>query len=311
MRTAAALAFSCAVVAGCRATPEAPHDDMEVDMAVGGDDLAGDDLAVADMVCPIGPEVCGNGCDDDRNGYTDADDPACTTQMLVTLNFGTPALWRLILEPKPHVVVLDGNPVTTNGAMATFNATFAPAAFLAYDSSTKLLQRQPLGGGSATTKSTMYTTRDVCVFNGELIVVEPNNLAAAGGLLHRFMADGSSEIPSPVPVGGIATACSSDGTSLYVARHPQIGDSEIEVFTKSASGPVDTGTTIAMPDALLNAGYNRIVDLVYVKKGGVFIGLFTTTSGTDGDVMAPFSFDGGVGDWIDGGVWHGVGEFMP
>jgi hypothetical protein len=102
---------------------------------------------------------------------------------------------------------------------------------------------------------------------------------------------------------------------LYVAGHPQIGDSFISVFGKSANGPVDTGVTIAMPDALLNAGYTRIVDLVYVKKGGVFIGLFAMNTGGDGslngDVMAPFSFDGGVGDWIDGGIWHGVGEFMP
>ena len=69
-------------------------------------------LAAADLACCAGgPEVCGNGCDDDRNGYIDDDDPACTTQILVTLSLGTPALWRLILEPTPHVVVLDGNPV--------------------------------------------------------------------------------------------------------------------------------------------------------------------------------------------------------
>ncbi|MGZ3428375.1 MAG: hypothetical protein ACXVCV_17105, partial [Polyangia bacterium] len=140
------------------------------------------------------------------------------------------------------------------------------------------------------------------------------------GYLHRFMADGSTEISvaplAPVTVTGIVpTACSSDGSMLYVAGHPLVGASEIHVFSKSASGPVDTGTVIAMPDALLNAGYDRIVDLVYVKKGGVFIGLFAMNTGGDsalnGDVMAPFSFDGGVGDWIDGGVWHGVGEFMP
>jgi hypothetical protein len=311
MRTMAALAVSCAVLAaGCRATPEAPHDDLAVDMAVGGDDGGGDDLAVADLAgCAVGPEVCGNGCDDDRNGYTDDDDPACTSQMLVTLNMGTPALWRMILEPTPHVVVLDGNPISSNGAMAAFNATFAPAAFVAYDASSKRLDRVPLGGGAVTTQLTSYTTRDVCTFNGELIVVDKR--PSPPGYLHRYMADGQTAIGTPIAVNMIPTACSSDGNLLYVAGYPTVGDGLIAVFGKSANGPVDTTTTIALPDSLLNAGYNHLVDLVYLKKGGTFIGLFTMTTGTDGDVMAPFAFDGGVGNWIDGGVWHGVGEFMP
>ena len=271
--------------------------------------------AMADLGCPVGPEVCGNGCDDDRNGYTDDDDPACTSQMLVTLEMGSPALWRLVLEPQPHVVVLDGNPISTNGGMATYDATFAPAAFLAFDAG-KLVQRTPIGGGATTTSSTMFSTRDVCVFNGELIVVEPNNLPAGSGLLHRFKPDGQTELLPAVKVASVATACSSDGAMLYVARHPVPGDSVIEVFAKGANGPVDTGVAITLPDALLNATYTRLVDLVYIKKSGTFIGLFaipgaSPDNGLDGQVMAPFAFDGGVGPFIDGGVWHGVGEFMP
>ena len=89
MRAAAAALMSLCAVAGCRATAEGPPD-LAADMATGGgDDLAGEDLATADMDCAVGPEVCGNGCDDDRNGYTDADDPACTSQMLVTLATAT------------------------------------------------------------------------------------------------------------------------------------------------------------------------------------------------------------------------------
>jgi hypothetical protein len=315
MRAVAALAVLCAVAAGCRATPETPPDDLGVDFGVaGGGDLGdgGADLATADLACgPVGPEVCGNGCDDDGNGYTDDDDPACTSQMLVTLQFGSPALWRLILEPSPHVVVLDGNPIATNGAMATYDGRFAPAAFLAFDSGTKVLERVPLvGGGAATKTSAQYTTRDVCVFNGELIVVSPRTAAGAGDL-HRFMADGTTEIMPPVTLASIPTACSSDGTMLYVAEHAAVGPSDIRVFAKSAGGPVDTGTIIAIPDALVGDGYTRLVDLVYVKKSGVFVGLFTTDTGTEGDVMAPFALDGGSGGYIDGGVWHGVGEFMP
>ncbi len=308
MRSAAALLWLCAV-AGCRATPEAPPD-LAVDMATGGDDLAGDDLAMgADMACPVGPEVCGNGCDDDRNGYTDADDPACTSQMLVTLGgVGTPALWRLILEPQPHVVVLDGNPVA-GGGMATYDKLFAPAAFIAFDAGSKYVNRVPIGGGTITTATTAYTTRDACVFNGELIIVDQR--PAAPGYLHRFMADGKTPIGTMIAVANIPTACSSDGTMLYVSEHPTTGPSDIRVFAGSANGPVDTGITIAIPDALVSSGYDRLVDLAYVKKGGVFIGLFTTQAGTEGDVMAPFALDGGSGPWIDGGVWHGVGEFSP
>jgi hypothetical protein len=315
MRATAALAALCAVVAaGCRATPETPPDDLGVDMAP-GDDLAGADFGGGggDLACAVGPEICGNGCDDDRNGYTDDDDPACTTQMLVTLNMGTPALWRLILEPKPHVAVLDGNPVSNNGAFAAYNAAFAPAAFVAYEGGTKLIERRPIGGGAITVRDTSpYSVRDVCIFNGELIVIDPR---ASGSFLHRYSADGTTEL-GMVSVANIATACSSDGTMLYVARHPTVGDSEIAVFGKSASGPVDTGMVIALPDAMSNAGYDRIVDLVYVKKTGLFIGLFAMSNAMadnalDGTVMAPFGLDGGVGDWIDGGVWHGVGEFIP
>jgi hypothetical protein len=309
MRAAAALLLVCAA-AGCRATPGVSSDDLAVDDlgAGGGDDLAGADFSVADMACAVGPEVCGNGCDDDRNGYTDDDDPACTTQMLVTLTLGTPQLWRLILEPQPHVAVLDGNPVGSGG-MAMYERIFAPAAFIAYDGGSKHVDRVVLGGGATTTLLTSYTTRDACVFNGELIVVDPR--PSAPGYLHRYMSDGTTAIGTPIMVAGIPSACSSDGNLLYVSEHPTTGASDIRVFSKSANGPVDTTTVIALPDALVGSGYDRLVDFVYVKKSGLFIGLFTVESGTEGDVMAPFGLDGGSGPWIDGGVWHGVGEFAP
>ncbi|MCA1663232.1 MAG: hypothetical protein LC659_02985, partial [Myxococcales bacterium] len=247
-------------------------------------------------------------------GYTDADDPACTSQMLVTLSAGSPALWRLILEPSPHVAVLDGNPITSNGAMATFNALFAPAAFLAFDAGTKLLESIPIGTGTGASKATAYSTRDVCVFNGELIVVDPRS---GGSFLHRFMPDLATEITPAVSVPNVATACSSDGRSLYVVTHPLTGPSAIDVYAKSANGPVITSTVLTIPDELLNLGYDRIVDLAYVKKSGLFVALFDSSatsiadSGLDGKVMASMAGDGGLGAIIDGGVWHGVGEFMP
>ena len=275
------------------------------------DDLAmGDDLAAPPdlATCPVGPEVCNNGCDDDRNGYIDDDDPACTSQMLVTFAMGTPALWRLILEPTPHVVVLDGNPVSVGG-MASFDRSFSPAAYLAFDTSSQL-RVLALDGGYADNLMSGITTRDVCAFNGELIVVSPN------GKLHRFKPDGKTEIMPPVSVTGILGACTSDGNLLYVARHPAAMPSELVVFGKSAGGPVATGAVIAMPDQLLNDGYMRIVDFAYLKKSGLFIGLFAVggvkpDSALQGEAMAPFGLDGGIGPYIDGGIWHGVGSFLP
>lgn len=315
---ALALAAVAGGAAGCRAVPSMPGDDMGVDLAAPGDDLGGgEDLAgAADLyACAAGPEICGNGCDDDRNGYVDGDDPACTTQLLVT--FATPgmapALWRLVLEPRPHVVVLDGNPVQAGG-MATYDRVFSSSAYLAFDGSTKLLRRLLLDGGVVDNPNPGFTTRDVCTFNGELIVVEPGMAASK---LHRFMADAKTEITPAVDVAGTASACTSDGDHLYVS-HYVLPDptSEIVVFDKGgAGGPTQSGT-IALPDALLNGGYIRLIDFAYVKKGGVFVGLFSSDgasadSALNGEVMAPFALDGGAGGFIDGGVWHGVGEFLP
>jgi len=314
---AAALLWGAAVVAGCRATPAVPSDDMAVDMAMTlGDDLSAADLATPDLaMCPVGPEVCGNGCDDDRNGYSDGDDPACTSQMLATFavnpsHSAAPALWRLGLEPTPHVDVLDGHPVPSGG-MATFNRAFAPATYLAFDSS-GMIEVRALDGGVYDNANPGFATRDVCIFNGELIVVE------LAGNLHRFKSDAKTEILPEVTVKGyILSACASDGDALYVARRPVVATtSEIAVYGKGPNGPVDTGIVIPLPDALVSAGYDHIVDFAYIKKSGVFIGLFATYSGTpdnmlDGEVMAPFGRDGSVGPFIDGGIWHGVGEFLP
>jgi hypothetical protein len=119
-----------------------------------------------------------------------------------------------------------------------------------------------------------------------------------------------------VDVNGVAGACSSDGKQLFVATHTSVNPSVIAVFDKSANGPVDTGVTLNIPDSLIGDNYTRLVDFAYVKKSGLFIGLFAQTtpnadSALDGQVMAPFTTDGGAGGYIDGGIWHGVGEFMP
>ena len=72
--------------AGCRAqivTPDLALGDLAGASDADGEDLASGDLAGADLACrgALVPEVCGNGCDDDGNGFVDDGDPACATQI--------------------------------------------------------------------------------------------------------------------------------------------------------------------------------------------------------------------------------------
>jgi hypothetical protein len=304
------------VVAGCRAQVDAPDGGLD-----GGDDAhVGDDmmpdLLGADLFCAGNvPEICGNGCDDDHNGYVDDDDPACTTQLLVTpkaTGVASPALQRLVLEPTPHLVNLDGNPVPS-GAMPELNAAFAPPVFLSVDGNQKLLRTlhlDPSGTGTFSDFSTTFSTRDACVYNGELIVVD------ATGFLHRF-TDGSTEnADGGVGLGNvIATACASDGNLLYVAVHDLVGNpTQFLVFDKTFT---QQGPAIDLPTAISGAGLDRCVDFAWTRHGGGFYGLFVTAGATlndsklDGSQLYPFAFDGGAGAPIDAGTFHGLGEFLP
>jgi hypothetical protein len=297
---------------GCRATATVGGDD-------GGDagvpdfavDLAGDDFATAppDLACsaPPGPEICGNGCDDDRNGYVDDDDPACTTQLLVTFQSQTSALNRMILEPTPHLVVVDQNPVPA-AMFAEYRRGFADAVFAALETGTDV-RRIALDDGGTSDHLTAYPTRDACVFGAELVVVE----RSASSQLHRFKADGVTELGT-VPLGAvIANACTSDGTQLYVAVHDNLGNSTFVVFDKTYT---QVGPALTLPAALQTAGYVHCLDVAWSRKQGVFYGLFTATVSPNDSILSatqlyPFAFDGGVGAPIDAGTLHGVGAFVP
>ncbi|HEY7955739.1 MAG TPA: hypothetical protein VII38_10625, partial [Polyangia bacterium] len=72
-------------LAGCRAQVSMPDGGAELDLGapdLSGDDLGPVDLAGVDQTCagPVVPEICDNGCDDDHNGFTDGDDPACAPE---------------------------------------------------------------------------------------------------------------------------------------------------------------------------------------------------------------------------------------
>jgi hypothetical protein len=310
--TAATLVWVALAVGGCKAQarsssggPDAAAPDLAAVVRADAADLGPADLAPS---CPVGPEICNNECDDDRNGYIDGDDPACTAQMLVTLQTGGTPLYRLILATPPRLATLDATPVQASG-LATYKRAFSPAAFIVYDGATNQLEKRDLMGGVVST-NLGYSAHDVCVFGNQLIVVD-----AVRSQLHRYQADGKTELMPPITaVPATLTACASDGNLLYVARHANnTTASEFWVLDQTMK-VVASG--IPMPAALTAQGYDRCVDLAWTKKDGVLIGLFAKSNSLadsmlNGQLMAPFSLDGGLGPAIDAGVYHGAGEFLP
>jgi hypothetical protein len=168
-----------------------------------------------------------------------------------------------------------------------------------------------LGGGQSglTVQQLGYYVHDVCVFNGELIVVE------TAGRLHRLMADGKTElgqvaVPPTAPGSMVLAACATDGQVLYVAEHTATGPTVFEVL--------DSGFGVAaprrnVPDALSAAGLVRCLDFAWTQRG--FYGLFSSQLGATDlaptELVVPFLFDGGVGAPLDAGDLRGVGEFLP
>lgn len=291
----------------------------------GGEDLAGadagvpPDLAGADLYCTVKTEeVCGNACDDDQNGWADAEDPICTPQLLVTSHGASFVARRLTLDSL--LTTSDLEATVHNGVgSVSYAPSFAPALFVALETTRQLVRIGiPTGGvgvfdppGPPAWPSTTGI-RDVCVFNGELILVERGT--SAPSRLHRMMPDGRTEI-GVVSLGSTtATACASDGNVLYVAIHDLANPSQFTVLDKAF---VAQGSPLPMPPALAADGYDRCLDLAYVHATRTFYGLFIQSMGAlndsvlSADQIHPFGFDGGISAPLDAGKLHGLGEFTP
>ena len=314
----ALLLFFC----GCKAQPSVQGDAALRDLALddGGEepDLSStsDLTALPDLQCPINAvEICGNGCDDDRNGYTDDDDPACTPQILATWEGGSSTLQRLVLQPPFSTGFVDGNQVPAT-ARGVYSRAFASGvAFLVNEGAAMELDRITLppgmmGKGALQANFLNYAARDVCIFHGELIVVERR------GFLHRLAADGKTEngmvqLPSWTAVDTYLTSCASDGRYLYVSEHFGILASQFEILDNSFA-PVASPSPMPMP---MNSSIDRCLDFAWTRNG--FYGLFVDSGGSTSDdvpadVLAAFSMDGGIGSPIDAGkLLHGMGEFTP
>jgi hypothetical protein len=315
----------CGALTGCRAGVDQPDMGMpDMDGVEGGTpaDMT-PDLYGADLLCTtVEPENCTNACDDDKNGYTDDDDPVCTHQVVVTPHGTQTRIGRLILDGTPRLVELDGNVLSGNGA-ATVVKSFSPAIFFAAEGGKRVYRIQiPDGGAGAMTSYLALSwapgaPRDVCVFNGELIVVD-RIPSMTSSKLHRFTPDGMTDKGTVTLPAGVATACASDGDKLYVAIYDPVGgNSQFFAFDKTLT---QTGTPIDMPAALIADGYDRVIDFAWSHKDGTFWGLFVKAMGNTNDTLLsatqvhPFGLDGGVGTPVtvpmDAGL-HGIGTFIP
>lgn len=302
------------LLGACRASPLVPTGDRG-DMAVRDFAVdAGADAAL-DASCPaMTREICANGCDDDRNGYTDEDDPACSTQFIPTFNTRARPLYRFLVEPH-RAVVLDGNEVDPS-SHALYLARFTPGfAWMVRDSATNKLFRIALADGGTPGTVTEFDTapnqsRDVCIFNGELIVVD-----APRGVLVRFRSDGSRIADGGVALDPFLSACSSDGTYLYVAQHLGRGDAGMpSQFLVLDTQFQQVGVVQLPPDIAVD--FDRCIDFAWSEREKRFYGLFVRSDGRDNDSLlnahqiVPFALDGGIGPPIDAGEVHGIGEFI-
>jgi hypothetical protein len=311
---------------GCRAEV-APAADLGTDFATTVVDFSVDDgldFGPADLFCSgVVPEICGNGCDDDKNGYTDADDPACTPQLLGTTSAAS-MLYRLLLQPMAHSLLLDSN-MQQASSFAVADRSLAPGvAFIVAESaaSAGLIRRLVLttdgSKGTYTDFVPNFVTRDVCIFNGEVIVVQ----RAQNSILHRFKSDGMTELtPSlalPALADGnvMATGCTGGDGRLVVAVHDLAGSpTQFLVYTSLTSAP----SMRNVPTDLLSVGIDRCLDLAWTPSGfyGLFIAIADIPTNPNNDpgastgLLYPFALDGAVGPPIDAGVLHGLGTFLP
>ncbi len=291
--------------AGCRAEVAGPPDLTPVyDFATDPPDMA----LGPDMVCPGGAENCSDGCDNDGNGYTDAEDPACSpTVVTVRAADGVVMRWRL--DDNTLTPLLD---LKVQGPYApAYRRDVTPGElWLALDFSSSFVQRIRLSDGMVTWMRKDLHVRDVCFFGGTPILVQPTSTTA--GALHLLKPDGT-DAKTVMVSAGEPTACASDGKLLYVAVHAAAARGQFVVYDGNYA-PV---ATLPMPPSLKE---DRCLDLAWTSRG--FYGLFADGMGmSDGDASLyaarayPFAMDGGVGAPIDlpdgGDVVHAIGEFVP
>jgi hypothetical protein len=299
------------LVAGCKAGVQMPDYGPPPDEATPADLVMPDYATPADLtrgpdLCPMGPENCSDGCDNDGNNYADAEDPACAPIAIAGLSSGEVVRWTLKQPPVFYGFLTLGLGLDPWGA--AYDHSVSPGeAWATWGPPQKRLDRIDVSKMMTTNVENTYTARDVCLFQNTVIVVEQG--ANNSWKVHQLTPNGMEL--GQVMLGAPPAACASDGKTLYVAVHSGNGPSQFYSFDIMLKQDV----TRAMPGL---GGLDRCIDFAWTAKAG-FYGLFAASGGAQDFQLAakeawPFAMDGGVGVPAllpDGSSVHSLGGFAP
>jgi hypothetical protein len=303
LRVAATLGVA-ALCAGCPAQAVAPGDaapQEDAGQADVQDDVAPPEDAPPDVpeqtdACPAETTElsCGDGCDNDGDGFVDGDDPDCVTAFLVTHEPPDGVLrWRvgdadvlaLHAGGTPGRPIVDGAQLPGSGfavqrGMAPGRGLYrfdphpdpAPAPTLLFD----------VG----------FQASDVCVFAGHVVVTE-----LGGPRVHTW--DPAATVPDggvPAPLksvtltrGTLVRACAADATGVYAVVATASGTDDVvrlDADLNEVSWP-------GLPTGLA-AGQKRLLALAWDRRTAQFYGLFVGAETNTADVT-PFAMGGAVG----------------
>jgi hypothetical protein len=297
VRVAAAFG-ALALCAGCPAQAvlqddAAPQEDAgQVDAQ---DDLlppedAPPDVPAPDDACASeGVETaCGDGCDNDGDGFADGDDPDCVTAFLVTREPPDGVLrWRVgdADVAALHPGGTPGRPIVDSAHLPLGYAVqrgMPPGRGLY-----RFDPKPDPAPGPELVLDVGFQASDVCVFAGRVVVTE-----LTGPRLHAYhpgdiSPDGGTAFASATLTRGtLVRACAADATRLYAVVATASGTDdvvELDADLVEVSWP-------GLPTGLA-ADEKRLLDLAWDRRTGQFYGLFVGTE-TNTAAVTPFAMGG-------------------
>jgi hypothetical protein len=263
----------------------APADDVAVP-----DDVAPPDLAPVDACAAEAVETsCGDGCDNDGDGWADADDPDCVTAFLLTREPADGILrWRIgDSDVVPlHVGTDVQHPALDLAQVGAFGFAVKPG-FPPGRGLYRFDPRPDPAPGPENASPIAYQASDVCLLGGVVVVAE-----RAAPKVHAYAATDLATDLGPVTLSGgtLTRGCASDGTAVYVVLAPAAGPDEI---VQLSAGLAEIAR-VPLPSGL-DVQKTRLLDLAYDRRTALFYGLFTTAGEPNTAEVTPFAMGGAAG----------------
>ena len=301
VRVAAALGVA-ALCAGCPAQAVV-QDDAAPQQDAGQADVA-DDVAPPEDAPPDVPEQtdacptesqelsCGDGCDNDDDGFVDGDDPDCVTAFLVTHEPADGVLrWRVGDGDTIalHAGGTAGRPIVDTAQLPGFG--FAVQRGMAPGRGLYRFDPHPdPASGPALVFDVGFQASDVCVFANKVVVTE-----LGGPRVHTYdpaaiSLDGGTPAASvTLTRGTLVRACVADATALYAVVATASGTDDIVQLDANLNEVAWPG----LPSGLAS-GKTRLLDLAWDRRTAQFYGLFVGAEVNTTDVT-PFAMGGAAG----------------